>query len=143
MTTLDDFEHWLADMDDALDRFFAQLEPALRANLDYSVASLDALEAALLARYPDPDAMLAPGEVGFVDGAVRYIGETIRKQVGGTWRIRLDDPDYVFHGMPELAGFADRSSPECPHSLATAAMDRRTGVYIGKIVAAMQRRYRR
>src|SRR5437868_12085685 len=40
----DDFEYWLADMDDALERFCAQLPEAVRAKLDYSQASLDVLE---------------------------------------------------------------------------------------------------
>lgn len=141
-TTRDDFEYWLADMDDALERFLDSLPAQLRGELDYSIASLDPLEQWILDRYASTKAMLEPTESGVVDGLARYIGETLRKQVGGHWDIRLDDPKYAFYGLPELTGFGARSTPEAPITLATAAADRRTGHYIRKIAEAMQRRYR-
>src|SRR5689334_3350326 len=108
-TTRDDFKYWLADMDDALERFFQFLPEPVRARLDYSPESLDALESWILARYPDTKAMLGPSESRVVDGLARYIGETYRKQIGGRWNIRLDDPKYAFYGIPELTGFAEPS----------------------------------
>jgi hypothetical protein len=142
-TNRDDFEYWLADMDDALDRFIATLPASLRGRLDYSPASLDALEAWILERYPTTQAMLAPSEAQVVDGLARYVGETIRKNIGGKWDIRLDDPKYAFYGLPQLTGFGPRSTPEAPITLATAAADRREGNYIRSVFDGMREQYRR
>ena len=88
MATEDDFEYWLADMDDALERFFPQLPEAVRSKLDYSSASLDVLESWFLERYPNMDAVLQKSESLTLDGVSRYVGETFRKQFGGHWEMR-------------------------------------------------------
>ena len=139
-TSRDDFEYWLADMDDALDRFFEALPEPLRAKLDYSPESLDALEGWILARYPNTESMLEPSESRILDGLARYIGETFRKHIGGRWDIRLDDPKYVFHGLPELTGFSERPTPVAPITLATATADRRDGAYLRTILENKRRR---
>lgn len=87
--------------------------------------------------------MLDPAEADQVDGIARYIGETLRKTVGGHWDIRLDDPKYVFYGLPELTGFGPRSTPVCPLTLATTAADRRTGKFLRGIADGMVRRQQR
>lgn len=133
-TLRDDFDYWVADMDDALDRFFTWLPEGIRGRLNYSPASLDTLETWILETYSDTQEMLKKDQVEPVDGAARYIGETFRKCLGGYWDIRLDDPKFVFYGLPILTGFRDSSTPECPLTLATAAADRRTGVYIRTVL---------
>jgi hypothetical protein len=135
-TRREDFEYWLADMDDALERLFKMVPPELRARLDFSPASLDALEAWILERYASTNAMLGQSESLIVDGLARYIGETFRKAIGGRWEIRLDDPKYVFYGKPQLTGFSDRPTPVGPLSLATASADRRTGRFLSGVLAS-------
>jgi len=139
----DQFQQWLAEMDDALDSFFASLPKELGARLDYTPESLDALEAWVLQNAAGTKDLLDPKRSQQLDGIARYIGETIRKNVGGKWEIRLDDPKYVYYGVPQLSGFAERSTPESPHSLATASADRRTGTYLSTIVRNMVKRYRK
>ena len=41
----EEFQHWLDYMDDALDEFTARLPDEVSGRLDYSVESLDVLEA--------------------------------------------------------------------------------------------------
>jgi hypothetical protein len=48
------------------------------------------------------DAILEDEEASHLDGAARYVGEVFRKALGGHWRLRLNDPKYVFHDLPEL-----------------------------------------
>ena len=144
METIDErerFQYWLADMDDALERFLSRLPADLRSKLDFSPASLDALESWILERYgaPHDHDLLEPAESAVLDGLGRYIGETFRRALGGGWEIRLDDPKYAFHGLPQLAGFHPNSSPVSPMSLATAATDRRTGRYLSTVLAAHAR----
>ena len=130
----EDFEYWLADMDDALERFLDSLPNEVSERLDYSPASLDVLERWILDRYASTDQMLPASEATKVDGLARYIGETFRKAIGGHWDIRLDDPKYVFYGRPQLTGFSDKPTPTCPLLLATASADRRTGKYLNGVL---------
>jgi len=130
----EDFQYWLADMDDAIDRFLGGLPAEFRARLDLSPASLDALEAWILERYPNTQEMLAPSESRHVDGLARYIGETFRTAIGGRWEIRLDDTKYVFYGKPQLTDFSAKPTPVCPLSLATASADRRTGTFLSDVL---------
>lgn len=134
LTTRDDFEYWIVDMDDALDRFMQILPEPLREKLDYSPASLDHLEAWILERYPNTTAMLENSQSRIVDGAARYIGESFRRAIGGYWDINLDDPKTAFFGVPILTGFEERPTPICPLALATASADRRTGSFIRTVL---------
>ena len=100
-TTRDDFESWLVDMDDALERFIGKLPGEVGGQLDYSPESLDILEKWTLDNYESPEQMLPASEAESVDALARYVGETFRRAIGGRWGIRLDDPKYVFFGLPE------------------------------------------
>jgi len=135
----EDFEYWLADMDDAIERFLGGVASRVSERLDLSPASLDVLEAWIVERYASTEAMLAPSESRIVDGLARYIGETFRKAIGGRWEIRFDDSKYVFYGKPQLTDFWDKPTPVCPLSLATAAADRRTGEFLSGVLASYLR----
>jgi hypothetical protein len=134
--TREDFESWLVDMDDALERFLDALPGEVSARLDYSPASLDVLEKWILDRYESTNQMLPASEATTVDGLARYIGETFRKAIGGRWGIRLDDPKYVFCGLPEIIGYSEKPTSLCPISLATASADRRSSKYLSGILAS-------
>ena len=125
----DQFESWLAHMDDALAEFVARLPTALQGALDYAPASLARLEAFLIDRYASVDAIKADREP-YLDGAARYVGEVFRRHIGGRWRLRDDDPKYVYAGLPELTFVAARDTPVCPLTLVSASLDRRTGKFI-------------
>lgn len=132
-TTQDDFQQWVFDMDDALDDFRQRVPADQRDKLDYSPASLDVAEKWILDTYPSVDAMLKPDQAQQVDGVARYIGETFRKALGGSWRINLEDPKQAFHGMPVVV-FGSNLGEDSPQSLATATADRRTGTYLRQIL---------
>lgn len=137
----DDFEFWLLDMDDQLESFALAVPANLRAKLDYSPRSLDELERWLIDRYSSHTDLLKPEAALILDGASRYIGEVFRKRIGGRWDIRLDDPKYAYYAMPQLTGFAAKSTPICPVSLTTASINRRTGNYLHGILNNMEKRY--
>jgi len=139
----ENFEEWLFEMDDALEQFVEGIPEPTRSQLDFSTASLDVLEAWVLARYGSPEELMKPEAKHLLDGVARYVGETYRKQLGGRWQIRLDDPKYAFFGLPELTGFSERPTPICPHSLATAMTDRRNGTYLRTILENTKKRLAR
>lgn len=130
LTTRDDFEYWLMDMDDALDYFLAILPPQIKDKLDFSPSSLSTLEAWILDEYPSIQAMLVSNQSRQVDGVARYIGETFRKSLGGHWDIHLDEPKFAYFGVPILTGYEEKPTPICPLTLATASAERRTGKYL-------------
>ena len=140
---LDRFQAWVDMMEDALAAFFEVLPKDVTSQLDYSIESIEALERWLLSRYPHSDAAKAAKEAPVLDGVARYFGEAFRAQFGGDWSIRVDDPDYAYFGLPIVDGFPAKESPVCPLVLASASLDRRTGVHVSKIMRAKQQRISR
>lgn len=129
----DDFEHWLANMDDVLESFIASQTADIRQQLDFGPESLDVVESIILQAYPNTDSMLEPDQCRYVNAFACYIGETFRKRLGGKWDIRLNDPKFAFAGLPILVGGTNQNVPECPLTLATATADRRSGNYLRTI----------
>jgi hypothetical protein len=136
----EDFQCWLAHMDEALNWFRSEIALEVALDLDLSPESLNVLEKWTLSKYDSTDAMLESNQSRIVDALGRYIGETFRKTLGGHWRIRFDDPDYVFYGIPEVTGFCKTGSSVCPVTLATASADRRSGEYIFTVFSNYRRR---
>lgn len=136
--TRDDFEYWLAYMDDALERWLGTFDVGIRSKLDFSMPSLDVVERLLLARYQSIADARPPSESTRLDGFVRYVGEVMRRRLGATWDIVLDRPKYAFGGLPILRAKGMRLD-ECPHSLVTAAIDRRRGDYLRSCAEAHAR----
>jgi hypothetical protein len=135
------FDAWVAEMDNKLERFFSSLPDETRAKLDFSPASLDALEGWLLGRYANPVEIRQPPEIPNLDGASRYVGQTLIKGIGGHWELSLRDPTNVFYGLPIVTGYSERPTPECPHRLVTTSLSRRTGDFIRSVVDAMIKRH--
>ena len=133
MISQEQFQDWLAHMDDALEAFLAPLPAEVRERLNGSPESLGALEVWLLERYPTMDAILEDEEASHLDGAARYVGEVFRTALGGHWRLRLDDPKYAFHGIPELWFLEKKDTPLAPPALVTASLDRRTGKFFSLV----------
>jgi hypothetical protein len=130
--TRDDFEQWLFDMDHVLHDFRTD-HPVLE--LDGTDASLARLEHWLLDRYPNVEALTAPSEDLILDGAARYLGETMRKRVGGRWDNVLDDPRFVYGRLPIIRVPNRGNVPFCPHFTVRLALKRRTGELFTLVVA--------
>jgi hypothetical protein len=132
--TRDDFENWLASLDDSLESLFSAIPEELRNRLDFSAASLDIVESLILQKYRDVASMLEPDQSSSLNALAAYVGETFRKGIGGRWDIRLDDPKFAFHGIPVLVGAGtSQKTMLCPFAMVTASADRRTGKYLRTI----------
>lgn len=79
-------------MDTALDRWRTGLLPA-DFPFDYSPDSLSALERLVLNRFDGPAALESAAGEEFVEGAVRYIGETALRLRPCRWTYRHSDDD--------------------------------------------------
>jgi hypothetical protein len=132
--TRDDFGTWLVFLDDYIDDFLAILPPEKRDKLDYLPKSLDVVEMWLLDQYPSNQAR----EERFKQqehrhvfmGAMCYVGETIRRNLGGIWNIHLDEQGHPYEELPVIENFDQQGSTLCPAILMSQAIEKRVGVYI-------------
>jgi len=131
------FQYWLADMHDALERFRARLASGSGESLDMSPVSLLALESMLIDRYAFSREALVPASASFIDGAARYVGQTFRRALGGTWFIDNVDKKNAFVGLPQLTGLSGQQTQICPLTLVTSSLARRTGSHMYKVLRNM------
>ena len=92
------FDDWLEDMHPRLMGFVDFTLPS-NVTKDFSRQSLVDLEQYLLSRWPDQATFLANPDTQFIDGAVRYIGETLMRACGGGWQFS-DEPGFLLAGRP-------------------------------------------
>lgn len=134
MTKEDDqFEEWLMEMTDAIERLQQSLPGEMQGKLDYSPESLQALEGFALAKYPSIGDAQKRTEATILDGMARYVGEVFRKRMGGKWMIDHSDKENAFYGLPQLSGMTGQNAQICPLTLVTASLDRRTGKFLCRI----------
>jgi hypothetical protein len=99
--------------------------------LDYSVDSLELLEAEVLARYPFDD---RPGSRGsFTEAAMGYLGEALLNVAGGRWEWDDDNDMPVAHFDPEL-----HLAPVSPLHLIVEAGQRRSGNEFARVLASLE-----
>ncbi len=127
-----EFDVWLARMDEALAELFSELPEHVAAKLDYSIESLDVIEAWLLERYPKFEDTQQPDQRPLLDTVSRYIGETFVKVLGGHWTVDLKYNAYL--GRPLVINPARPHLPKCPSMWTTASTDRRRGDYLSTIL---------
>lgn len=135
------FAEWLEAMHPRLSRFEDFLlprnvihedgteEPFRR---DYSRESLEQLERLILDRWPNQSAFLEESDTDFIDGAVRYIGESLLRSYGGGWHLN-DDPTFDDHGRPYVRLDTLDRTPITPFFLMTALLKRRTGRVLTRV----------
>jgi hypothetical protein len=135
--TRNDFDHWLFQMDTRLERLAELLPEHVHTRLDYSTKSLDILEAWLMDAYENHTQILAVPERERLDCIATYVGETIRKIIGGKWNIDLQNKKNAYYRIPVIENGTFGS--EAPVALITASLDRRTGNYISGVLTALSK----
>jgi hypothetical protein len=128
----DDFEYWLFKMDDRLEALFNTVPENVAADLDYSPPSLSTLEQWLLSAFPDVESILADEHQELLDDLSRYVGETVRKALGGKWNIDLERPENAYFQIPVVE--VEGSWSACPVTLVTASLDRRRGDFMETVL---------
>ncbi len=102
MQTQKEVDDWFADIEREIDEFMSVVPAALRDQLDYSVDSIDKLEAWLLSQYSYLAAAYNAEGLITLAGAGCYVGELIRKLTGAEWYVELEQQDDAFLGIPVL-----------------------------------------
>ncbi|MGW6602985.1 hypothetical protein [Streptomyces sp. NPDC055036] len=75
---------WLSSMNDALNSWRHEFLPE-DFPFDFTLDSLNELESLLLQRYTVDDSVDSETNQPMTEGAVRYIGETLRRNVASRW----------------------------------------------------------
>jgi hypothetical protein len=131
-----EFQAWLANDLEVRD----ELEAMIGTDLGIDTMSLDKLESFLLNRYRTPDEALRLNERGVIDAAARHIGLVMLLNVDGAlWAIDLENEDNVYYQLPIIK--LPDGAEECPLTLATATLDRRTGEYLRTAVENYEEEY--
>lgn len=97
------FARWLAEMDSALTGFIGWGLPVRFSAEHYTREALRQLEGVVAERFPRGSAdVLGPhADRIWIDGAARYVGETLRRAHGGRWHYDTS-PTAVDRGRPVL-----------------------------------------
>lgn len=147
--TRDDFELWLFHMDDRLGWLLEYVPKDVSQSFDCTPASLDVFEDWLKEEFPDPGSDRSHEALRLWDAAGCYLGETMRKNLGGVWTVNLTDPKDVYFRLPVVMGIAPIRYTELPwatmggaargttkntfRSILEARLDQLKNVYRGKV----------
>jgi hypothetical protein len=136
MHSQQEFQAWLAREVEVRE----ELERMVGHELALDETSLDPLEAFLLRRYAGPDDALRLSGRAVLDAVARHIGLVMILNVDETsWAIDLQNEDSVYYRLP-IIRLSD-GAEECPLTMATAALERRTGDYLRTVVEGYMEDY--
>lgn len=106
--------------------------PSIReADLDYSAASLNKVEQALLSTYRSDCELGEPKELATTEALVAYIGETFRRLLGGVWQ---HDPSQRARGKLSLVVFPGGSAPLDIRGMLDGCLYKRTEKFFHRFV---------
>ena len=86
--TQESFEEWVSHIPE-MEQFTTQFAKENHLILDYTMDSLDDLERWILDHYSNAQKLIADSEI--LDRLTIYLGETVRKYIGGRWVIDLEN----------------------------------------------------
>lgn len=136
MKHLDMYEKWRIRVKDEIEQFVSSLPEQVQGELDYSPASLNAVERWLIERFPTSEATYDEAGSRLLAGAIFYVGETYRKNVGGYWNVHLAEfePDYEYGESPVIEGFfsEDKEAAVCPGFIVMDAIRHRLGTELSQ-----------
>ena len=131
--TQEDFQEWIFQIEFKMDYFTSEFAQEQNLTLDYSMQSLDDLEAWLLTHYDNHHILMEDKKL--LDYLTIYIGETFRKHLGGKWFIDLKNKKNAYYSMPVLTDPSYRGEVYIASmTFATACISRKDGQYISRIL---------
>ena len=128
------FEGWLFHIDDYLEAFLGSLPDDLAAQLDFGADSLEPFEDWLLRSFAGPDELASESASALRNNALVYLGETFRRQAGGTWSIALSNEKDLYYGHEIVSGVGTPPTRICPGFLLNKAVDRRTNTVLQDVL---------
>jgi hypothetical protein len=129
-----ELDEWIAQEDAELELFLKELPQSVSSKLDYSIDSLDVLEAWLLGLYASSEAAAKHKDTLIFDRAGRYIAKVTRFVATEEccWYSNFKDADNFVYFRPALIGGGVNVSL-VPAYRITTACDRRTGIFLSTV----------
>lgn len=129
----ENFNWWLTIMPDVLMNL-SLLPQDVRDSLNFSVESLLIFEEYILENYT-LNSIREKNNKRALDVFTRYIGETFRKNLKNVIWSFQDNPKFIDYGYPILIKRDNQPfTPQNPASFIVAALDRKKGNYLIKIL---------
>lgn len=120
------YREWIERNAEELGAFIEDMPPSVRASLDLGVHSLDHVERVMVDRFPDAQAFFDHDRAG-VDRHARYVGETLRRSLGGEWWLILDETSPHPFRASVVSGFSNGMPSIPPFQWLERALRCRTG----------------
>ena len=130
----DDFQYWLFDMSNVLEKYIKDFEDHNKETLDCSLDSLLVLENHILNTFSSIQELKEETNKFKYDDITRYLGETIRKNVGGKWELDIENEKSAYYKLPVLVEDSNNSTVVCPHKLITASIGRKKGDFLHTVL---------
>jgi len=131
--TEENFQDWIFFISDKMEYFTGEFARENNLTLDYSIKSLEELEGWLLSNFKHHNDLIAQKKL--LDYITIYIGETVRKYIGGKWYIDLKNKKNAYYSMPVLTDPSYVGEVYvAPMTYATACISRKKGNYISTIL---------
>ena len=131
--TEENFQDWIFFISDKMEYFTGEFARENNLTLDYSIKSLEELEGWLLSNFKHHNDLIAQKKL--LDYITIYIGETVRKYIGGKWYIDLKNKKNAYYSMPVLTDTSYVGEVYvAPMTYATACISRKKGNYISTIL---------
>ena len=134
------FKCWLKDIPNILDSFISRMPKEIAEKLDFSMESLDIVEKYLLDKYENNKQIMFEEPFYILDGYAVYVGETFLRVIDNPiihWKLELNEED-VYYNLPILEG---RTTLDCPLTIVTASLDRRTGKFCSSLLSVFLEMY--
>lgn len=95
MYTQETFDEWIKEIPEKLNNITGEFAKKNNLKLDYSMASLDALEKWILKHYDVATDLKDDEDV--LDMLALYVGETFMKHIGGEWYYEIGNEKSLFY----------------------------------------------
>lgn len=133
---LRDFLDWWVESMDVRLLHFRDFVLDGKVTLDYSPESLDVLEELVLQRYPGGTAPDFAGDKDFLEGMMRYLGETHRRAYGGEWTVGSDPDVHTFGEI--IVSFRAPVMPLVPRIELTALVAKQSRGAWGRVLRGQE-----
>ena len=128
----EEFEAWVEELDEFIETGWDLLPDEISTQMDYTIASLDIIEAYVLANYT-AEQFRAEENKALFGGLAAYMGETARKNaVNGYWAIDLLNTKNAYYNLPVMVSEKVKFTIS-PYQLVPSMFSRNTGVFLSTI----------
>ena len=127
--TQEAFNEWIKEIPEKLNKVIGEFAKKNNLKLDYSIASLDALEKWILKNYDVATDLKDDEEI--LDMLALYVGETYIKHIGGEWHYESENDKSLFHNQIIMKYDEDGDSAyRSARALCTSCISRNRGTLI-------------